>query len=89
MHTLVDEHALGCAADLPGAEEATEDSALRGTCEIGVLTHDDGAVAAALDQRALEPGRTHDLVRRHVRADEADAVDPWMVTSFSPTSPAP
>ena len=75
MHALVDEHALGRAADLAGAEEAAEDGTLGGSLEVGVGADDDGPVAARLDQRALEPGRAHDLLGRGVRADEADAVD--------------
>ena len=75
VDALVDEHALGRAADLAGAEEAAEDGALRCGLEVGVDADDHGPVPARLDQRALEPGRADDLLRGRVRADEADAVD--------------
>ena len=75
VHALVDEHAFGRAADLPGAEEASEDSALGGELQVGVGADDDRPVAARLDQAALEADGPHDLLRRPVRADEADAVD--------------
>jgi hypothetical protein len=63
------------AAHLPGAEEPAEDCALRRLLEVRVGADDHRAVAARLDQRALQPGGADDLLRRRVRADEADAVD--------------
>jgi hypothetical protein len=50
VHPLVDEHALGRAAHLAGAEEAAEDGALRGRIQVGVFADDHRPVAARLDQ---------------------------------------
>ena len=89
VDALVDEHALGRAADLAGAEEAAEDGALRGGLEVGVGADDDRPVAARLDEGSLEAGRADDLLGGRVRADEADAVDVLVLDSASPTSPPP
>ncbi len=58
----------------PGAEEARGDRRLGGEIEVGVVEHDDRAVAAELEDRGLARGGRGDLLAGLGRADEADAV---------------
>ena len=60
---LIDEHALGRAAHLSGVPVGTEDRGLCRGGDIGVGTHDDGAVAGRFHQRALQASRAHDPLR--------------------------
>src|SRR6476646_6045216 len=62
VDALVDEDPLRRAAHLSRAEEAAEDGALGGAFEVGVLADDNRAVAARLDQRALQTCCADDLL---------------------------
>ena len=73
-HVAVHEQALARGAALAGAEEAGGDRRLRGEVEVGVVEHDDRAVAAELEHGGLARGGLGDLPARLGRADEPDAV---------------
>ena len=73
-HVAVDEQALAGGAALAGAEEARGRGRLGGELEVGVVEHDDRAVAAELEHRRLAGRRLGDAAPGLGRADEADAV---------------
>lgn len=74
---LVDIQALDVHADLPRVEKGKRADLGHNLCEIGILAHDGGVVAAQLQREALECGRTalHDLLPRRAGPCEADLGD--------------
>ena len=60
-HVAVHEQPLAGGAALPRAEKAGGDGRLGGSVEIGVVQHDDRAVAAELEHRRLARGRLGNL----------------------------
>ena len=72
---LVDEQQLAGRAALPGAQEAGHDRGLGGGLDVGVVHHDERAVAAHLEQLRLARRAPRDVQAGRGRADEADAGD--------------
>ena len=68
----MDEQPLAGGAALAGAEEAGAERRRRGGVEVGVVEHDERAVAAQLEQARLAGRRRRDLPPGRRRADEAD-----------------